>query len=700
MSKNTTILLLAGISPLCAQNLLDPLLVTATRTEQTESTAPYTTASLDSVFLRDQAPRTLPDALRYIPGVLVQKTAHGHGSPVIRGFTGRQNLLLVDGVRVNNSTFRGGPTQYWNTVDPLAIDHIELIKSQGSVLYGSDAVGGTLNSFTKSSGFRGETAGQAYIGGSAFYEYRANGEGSHIGRLETETGVGGKFGVLLGLSAKDYGDIEDSDVGRMKNTGYPEQDYDLRFDWAVSPESTITFVSNYVNQDDISRWHRTLDNPGWTDGSHVAAPGKWTENTYDQERSMSYLRYAGENSEANVPVKRWSATLSFQASDDSEFQNRFPDSKLSNSKVLRNSSVHVETTGVDLVLESQIGPGALVYGFDFYHDDVDSSGYTSNALGGPRAELLPVADDSDYDLFGIYSQYIFKPIDRFELTAGVRYTYAEASLGRFAGGSDESREWDDVVSSLRGIYSLNDCWSIYGGISQAFRAPNLEDLTGNLSAKSGAPIIGDPDVNPEKFITYELGTRQQTETTSMNLAVFYTAADELIISSFTDNTKKTSIASNAGEGYIYGVELEGAWRFHPQWTLSGFAAWQEGKTESATVVGGTVEEKPNSRQLPLSGSVALRWDDASGKFWVEGRILASNHEDRITDVDQAADNQRIPTGGTPGYVVASLRAGWHARENLDLTCGIENLSDESYRVHGSGQNEAGLSGIFGVKVSW
>jgi hemoglobin/transferrin/lactoferrin receptor protein len=313
---------------------------------------------------------------------------------------------------------------------------------------------------------------------------------------------------------------------------------------------------------------------------------------------------------------------------------------------------------------------------------------------------LPVADDSDYDLFGIYSQYIFKPIDRFELTAGVRYTYAEASLGRFAGGRDESREWDDVVSSLRGIYSLNDCWSIYGGISQAFRAPNLEDLTGNLSAKSGAPVVGDPDVNPEKFITYEIGTRQQTETTSLNLAAFYTVADELIISSFTDSTKRTSIASNAGNGYIYGVELEGAWRFHPQWTLSGFTAWQEGQTESATIVGGVVEEKPNSRQLPLSGSVALRWDDASGKFWVEGRVLASNNEDRITADDQAADNQRIPTGGTPGYVVASLRAGWHARENLDLTCGIENLSDESYRVHGSGQNEAGLSGIFGVKVSW
>ena len=659
MFEKTTILFFAGISPLCAQGVLDPLLVTATRSEQAESTAPYTADSLDSVFLRDHSPRTLPDALQYIPGVLVQKTAHGHGSPFIRGFTGRQNLLLVDGVRVNNSTFRGGPIQYWNTVDSLAIDHIEVIKSQGSVLYGSDAVGGTVNAFTKSSGFRDETAGRAYAGGSAFYEYRANGGGSHISRLESETGVGGKFGVLLGVSAKDYGDIEDSAVGRMHNTGYPEQNLDFRLDWAATPESTLTFASNYVNQDDISRWHRTLDNPGWTDGSHVAAPGKWTENTYDQERSLTYLRYTGKNPQANAPVKRWSATLSFQATDDSEFQNRLPDSLATNSRVLRGSSIDVETTGIDLVLESPVGPGSLVYGFDFYHDDVNSSGYTSNALGGPRAEVLPVADDSDYDLFGVYSQYVFKPTDRFELTAGARYTHAEATLGRFAGGDDESRDWDDVVGSLRGIYSLNDGWSVYGRISQAFRAPNIEDLSGNSVAKANTTLMGNLDLNPEKYITYELGARQQTETTSLNLAVFYTAADELIVSSYTDNTQKTSIASNAGDGYVYGVELEGAWQFHPQWMLTGFAAWQEGRTESATFVGGPVEDKPNT-----------------------------------------ADNQRIPTGGTPGYVVASLRAGWHATDNLDLTCGIENLSDESYRVHGSGQNEAGLSGIFGVKVGW
>ena len=683
-----------------AQDFLDPLYVTATRSEQTESSAPYTTGYLDSTFLSDNTPRTLPDALQYVPGILVQKTTHGHGSPFIRGFTGRQNLLLVDGVRVNNSTFRGGPVQYWNTVDPLNIDHIEVIKSQGSVLYGSDAIGGTVNTFTNQSRYQDEAAGQAYVGGSAFYEYRTNGEGSNIGRIEAETGIGGKFGILLGVSAKDYGDIESSDIGLMKNTGYTEQDFDLRFDWAVTADSTLTLATSYVNQDGISRWHRTLNNPGWIDGSHVAAPGKFAANVYDQERSLTYLRYAGVNPQANAPIKRWNATLSFQSTDDSEFvDRRNPDPLLSSDRI-RNTSIGVETTGLDLLLESEIGPGTLVYGFDFYHDEVQSSVRSEGTALKPEDMQLPVADDSEYDLFGAYAQYIVKPVEQFELTAGARYTYAEASLGRLTDGSSASKNWDDTVGSLRGIYSLNTCWSLYSGISQAFRAPNLDDLSGNLTSKSGQPALGNLNVDPEKFLTYEIGTRHHTATTSLNLAAFYTKSDDLIVAVPTDNTLASTIATNAGDGYIYGFELEGAWRFHPQWTLSGFAAWQDGRTEAPDFVGGPETEKSNTRNLPLSGSVALRWDDASGKFWVEGRVLAADTEDRISFSDQAADDQRIPTNGTPSYIVTSLRAGWHVNESLDLTCGIENLTDEDYRNHGSGQNEAGVGGVIGVKVKW
>ncbi len=709
MKKLLFLLLPLSASPTFAQDFLDPLIVSATRTDQEVGDTTYSATVLDADFIRDSTRRTLPDALQYTPGVIVQKTAHGHGSPIIRGFTGRQNLLLVDGVRINNSTFRSGPVQYWNTVDPLSLDRFELIRSQGSVLYGSDAVGGTLNAFTKSSDFRSRPDGQSYYGGSAFYEYRTNGQGSHTGRLETEAGVGGKYGFWLGLSQKEFGDIEDSSVGRMRGTGHPEEDLDFRFDFAVSPDSTLTFAHQYVNQDNISRWHRTSSNPGWTHVSHVATPGTWNANTYDQERSLTYIRYEGSNPQADAFIKNWTATLSYQDVADSEFQDRrtSPIPPIIPTRSIRNFNIDLQTLGADLTLESDIGDGTLVYGFDFYHDMVDSSGSQIDPTGSLLTrESLPIADDSTYDLFGIFTQYQWKPTERFEITPGIRYTYAQAELGRFTDSTNtvrtnETQNWDSVVGSLRGLYRIDNNWNLFGGVSQAFRAPNLDDLSGNLTSKASTPTLGSLDVEPETFITYEVGARRNSETVSLQSAIFYTQIKDVITGiRSTPLPGAPTITANGNDGYIYGIEFEGAWRFQPQWTLTGFASWQEGRNEVPAFIGGPVNDTPMTRQLPLTGSLALRWTSESEKYWIEGRILAAAKEDRITAADQAADPQRIPTGGTPGYLVSSVRAGWQVNEHLDLNCAIENITDEDYRNHGSGQNEAGFGVVMGARVSW
>jgi hemoglobin/transferrin/lactoferrin receptor protein len=207
-------------------------------------------------------------------------------------------------------------------------------------------------------------------------------------------------------------------------------------------------------------------------------------------------------------------------------------------------------------------------------------------------------------------------------------------------------------------------------------------------------------VEPEEFLTYEIGTRQVTEKTSLEFSFYYTDAESLITAVPQGKTIKDTINTNAGNGYIYGVELQGAWIFHPQWTLSGFGAWQDGRTETPLYLNGPVVDKSANRLQPLTGSVALRWTAESSKFWVEGRVFGSTEEDRISLQDQAADSQRIPYNGTPGYITASIRAGWNVNEHLDVLCGVENLTNEVYRVHGSGQNEAGINGIFGLRLSW
>jgi hypothetical protein len=94
--------------------------------------------------LEERLPRSAPDALRFEPGVYVQQTAHGQGSPYVRGLTGQQTIMMFDGIRLNNSTFRQGPNQYFFTIDSRTVQKLEVLRGSASTRYGSDAMGGAL----------------------------------------------------------------------------------------------------------------------------------------------------------------------------------------------------------------------------------------------------------------------------------------------------------------------------------------------------------------------------------------------------------------------------------------------------------------------------------------------------------------------------------------------------------------------------
>ncbi len=97
--------------------------------------------------------RSTPEMLTGTPGIWMQKTNHGGGSPFIRGLTGNQVLTLVDGIRLNNATYRYGPNQYLSTIDPWSLFSAETLRSTGSVLYGSDAMGGVVYLQTEKPGY-------------------------------------------------------------------------------------------------------------------------------------------------------------------------------------------------------------------------------------------------------------------------------------------------------------------------------------------------------------------------------------------------------------------------------------------------------------------------------------------------------------------------------------------------------------------
>jgi len=661
-----------------AQETLPELVVTGNRSSQTIDDLPYTSDLLSADDLLNNATPTLPDAFIAIPGILIQKTTTGHGSPYIRGFTGRQNLLLQDGIRLNNSTWREGPVQYWNTLDPFALNQIELIKSQGSVLYGSDAIGGTVNTLSQETGFRDEDG--VFSRGSSFYRFDTN-SGSHVGRIEQAIGEANRWGLLLGYSKKNFGDIRDSALGRMKNTGYQEENFDLKFEYALSESRTLTFFHSSLDQDNITRWHSTIDNPGWIHGSYFTTPGSDLQRLYDQERSLTYLRI--EDTESNLSwIERWQTTISFQKTQDSE--DRIRSSGRQDLKIL-----DVQTVGLNVVAES----GQLVWGLDYYHDEVSSEGYRDGNL---RASNRPVADDAHYDSAGIFANYTIQSSENLRYDLGARISYMEAGWrGYRPEGALEDQtggnSWEDLSLSARTLYELDQTWSLFGGLSQAFRAPNLDDLTGQQFSLNGLNSNGSPNVDSENYLTAEIGSQHQWDELSLNISNYYTWIENGITR--VEDGAGGLITKNGNQGAIYGTEAALTWEFHPQWKLSAHAAWQDGH-QTIDGVKDTIR-----RMHPLMGATSVTWTHPSEKLWISSRVTAARHQNNLSRL-AASDTQRIPIHGTPGYLVASIFAGWQVRENFQVGLGLENLFDEDYRVHGSGQNATGFNSTLSVKIDW
>jgi hemoglobin/transferrin/lactoferrin receptor protein len=86
------------------------------------------------------SPQTSADLLAAIPGIKVQKSQMGGGSPVIRGMESNRVMLVIDGVRMNNAIYRKGHLQNAITVSPNQLDKTEVVFGPSSVIYGSDAL--------------------------------------------------------------------------------------------------------------------------------------------------------------------------------------------------------------------------------------------------------------------------------------------------------------------------------------------------------------------------------------------------------------------------------------------------------------------------------------------------------------------------------------------------------------------------------
>jgi len=667
------------------------IIITATRSEKKASNVPAAVKTLDKKQMEERLVRTFPEALREIPGVSIQKTSNGQGSPFIRGFTGFRNLMLIDGIRFNNSTFREGPNQYWNTIDQFSLGRVEVLPSQGGTLYGSDAIGGTVNAFTKGSGYLSEAEGGFFTHGQLDYRH-STAEHSNVEHLENSIGQGQRWGLHLGGTLSEFGDVTDGSGQRLRNTGYDQWAFNLRLDVSLTDHWTLTAVHQQVRQNNVWRTHDTTSGVSFA-GTAVGAN---RIRLFDQGRSLSYVRLAG--SDLNSFIDEASLTVSFQTAGEEQY-------RVTGAGATTFQDVDGSTLGVDFQFESSSPIGRLVYGIDYYHDSLETDG--ANPFAGS------VADDATYDLLGIFLQDEIDIGDRIHLTLGGRYTHVRADAGKFqarnpttgavTGVGSASDEYQNFSASARFLIDLDDQdrYQVYGGVSEAFRAPNMSDLTrDDLSVGAAVLEIPSPGLSPETYLTYELGLKAQTDTITASLGYFYTQIHDMIIRrTIVAGAPATVTKANGGDGYMQGVEFAARWQINPHWSVFGHIAWVEGQSEQ--FIGNTTQtrDEPLGKIAPLVGYAGVRWQTKDSRFWTELVGLTYGEAARMNASDQA-DTSRIPPNGTPSFLLLTLRGGCKVTENLIVTAALENLLNQTYRYHGSGSNEPGFGATLGATVKF
>jgi hemoglobin/transferrin/lactoferrin receptor protein len=668
---------------------LPDVVVTPMRASTEAASVPASAYVVSSDDLSEAAPRTTPEALAGIPSVMVQKTSYGQGSPFLRGFTGFRTLMLVDGVRLNNSVFRDGPNQYWNTIDPFSVDRYEVVLGPASVLYGSDAIGGAVNALSPDvPAWTGAPVWQRAL------KYRgATADQSHQARLETAARLTESFGLRAGYTWKTFDDVKGGkDVGTQPFTGYDETAWDAGAEYVWRSGATLKLGHQQVNQDDAWRTHRTIYGIEWkglTKGDDLV-------HRFDQDRTLTWLRLA--HADRGGAVDAYALTLSRHK------QGEDLDRVRANGRQ-DLQGFDVETWGAALTLESDSRVGRWVYGADYFHDIVDSYSTRIDSGAAPkRAVQGPVADDATYDLLGVFVQNTFEA-GALEVTPGVRYTYAELDADLVEGRPDGiSGNWDAVVSSLRALLPLaaDRRQAVYAGGSQGFRAPNLSDLTRLDFARSNEIETPVDDLDPEKFTTAEIGWRRAADDWSAGIAYYHTWIDDLIVRAPTGETVDDQMEvtkRNAGAGHVQGVEVTARVNLTADWQVRAMGTWMEGKVEAYPTSERVRVKDDISRVMPLTGRLALRWQPEGKTYWVEGVVDAADKADRLS-ADDARDTQRIPHGGTPGYLVVTLRGGVRAGDALAFTLALENLTDEDYRIHGSGVNEPGRQLVVSAELTF
>ena len=705
---------------------LDQIVISVSKFEQSKSDIPQSIVSISAKEIALTNPQTSADLLENTGNVYIQKSQMGGGSPMIRGFSTNRLLITVDGVRMNNAIFRGGNLQNVISIDPLSIQNTEVTLGAGSVVYGSDAIGGVMSFYTKKPQLSYKD--QLLFNGNALVRY-ASANNEKTGHFDVNLGYK-KWAFLTSVSYTDFDDLR---MGSNGPNDYLRPEYVIRQngeDIIVANDNPL--VQKPTGYSQINLMQKARYEP--SDNLNFDL-GLYYTTTSDYPRYDRLIRYRGENlrsAEWEYGPQQWfmgnfqvtktssSSNLYDKIQATTAYQN-FKESRMDRdfqSSIRQVREESVDAISFNLDLEKNISPKTTIfYGLEYLYNGIGSKGQEENIdtnTSIPTVTRYP--DGATWQSLAGYASLKYKPSSKFVFQSGLRYNqvYAKADFTENNAYLNLPFNKAEVnTGALTGTAGVT--WSPSKMIqwklnaSTAFRAPNIDDIGKVFDSEPGAVVVPNRDLKAEYAYGGELGLKLNfNDRVIVDLATYYTFLDNALIRRDFELNGETEILydgelstvqaiQNASKAWIYGFEAGVEVNFSEQLKLRS----------QYNVIGGTEDnegvEEPVRHVAPNFGRTHLIWEndkllfDAFLVYNNELSFLQLAPSETSKDYLYALDSNGNPYA--PSWHTINFRTQYHWNEQWTLTASIENITDQRYRPYSSGIAAAGRNLILSLKYT-
>lgn len=703
---------------------LEEVFISATRWQEASGNVPQRIISISPKLVELHNPQTSADLLGLSGKVFIQKSQQGGGSPMIRGFATNRLIYSVDGVRMNTAIFRAGNIQNVINLDPFATENTEVIFGPGSVMYGSDAIGGVMSFQTLRTQFSEVDSLQTHGKASIRYSSVNQEKSMHAHHVLSWK----RWSLVSSISAWDFDHLRQGSHGP---DDYIKDRYVQRTengDDIIYQDDPLLQIPSAYSQYNLMQKLAFRPNKYWKLEYALHYSETSPYGRYDRHNRVrrGLPRYAEWSYGPQIwgmqllSIEHQRKTKAFDLMSAKFARQRFEESRIDRN--LNDSMRNLQTEkviawSVNLDFSKSTGKrNTLYYGAEAVLNDVNSTGEIQNILNSD-VQLGPSRyPQATWSTASLYMNNEFRMNRKWTLQGGFRYAYYGLSADfdtSFYPFPFTSAQLDKgaLTGSAGAVYRPGKNWIVRANMSTAFRSPNVDDMGKVFDSEPGAVTIPNPSLAAEYAWNADISVAKVfSDLFKMEVSVFYTYLDHALVRRnatlngldsilYQGQLSQVQSIQNAAMANVFGIQANAELRLPSGWYASADLSYQKGEEELDE---GRVSASRHA--APTYGIGRLGYRNKRLSLELNAPFQAErSHKNLAIEEQGKTEIYALDTEGNtyaPSWIILNFKSMIQLNESFRLGAGLENITDRRYRPYSSGISGAGRNFVMSLNMTF